>query len=511
MNYKIHLNFFLQPKVVAAFVAFLIMTIVIVFIPVGVANNGELDRIMLENNLYSLQTESADNYFSYFVKDYGVSEYYNDYIDKTGSFSTQKIFIRVAVAVDRIFTDDNGIFDVRFFGFLQVLICTFAIYLFVDYLTYGKKPLTGYVIAALVVLVLADTGYVAYFNSFYPNGIEYVSFLIAITSIFMIKQARYNRYILALLFCVSSFVFLFARTRNAWAGIILAVLSLLLMTERKDKNYSKDKIFNKVLISISVFLFISSFTAFFVTTQSIENIHKYNAMSRGALKTSQDMESTLDDLNVYRQFSLLHNTTFYDKYPIAFVDSEEFSVDFYDRVDFVSLASYYARNPAQFYEMLKFSLENAYTIRPQSTGNFLKESGQPEGEKTSFFTVYSTIKDEMIPRTIGVFYVWLALLYFFYIRSEYNVKIMTAITLIGVSQIFIAIIGSGDADMTRNMFMFGLVFDFLNLLMLSSVLNVYINEIYTKKAKPRVQQKKLSEKIEIDKTARGESTLTELR
>lgn len=507
--YKNVLKKCLEPKVVAAFIAFCIMTFAVVFIPVGVANNGELDRIMLENNMYSLQTEDTDNYFDYFVKDYGISQYYNDYIDKAESFSSQKIFISTAVAIDEFITGDDGIFDVRFFGFLQVLLCTFAIYLFVDYLTYGKKTITKYMIGAMVVFVLADTGYVSYFNSFYPNGIEYVSFLIAITSVFMIRQEQYNRYLLALLYGVSSFIFVFTRTRNAWAGFILAILSLLLLTRRKDKNYQKDKIFNKVLSSIAVVLFVSSLTSFMITPQRIENIHKYNAMSRGILKTSQDMESSLNDFNMYRQYSLLYDTTFYDKYPVAFVDGESFSTDFYDQFNFVNVAGYYMTHPSQFYEMLQFSINNAYTIRPQSTGNFLKESNHPAGAKTNFFTAYSTLKDLIIPRTVGVFYVWLALLYFFYIRSEYNVPIMSAITLIGVLQIFIAIFGSGDADMTRNMFMFGVVFDFLNLLMLSSAINGYVNGFYTKRASKNARKKVLLETTQEDGNAeKGELSLT---
>lgn len=499
-----YLRKLLEPRAAAALAAFLIMTIAIVFIPVGVANNGELDRIMLENGLYSLQSTDADAYFGYFVKDFGVGEYYNDYIDKTGSFSSQKPFIIAAVALDRLFTGDDGVFDVRFYGFLQVLLCAFAIFLFVDYLSYGKKKLTGYLIAGLVVFLLADTGYTAYFNSFYPNGLEYVFFLVAITSVFLIKQRRYNRFLLSALYGVSSFVFLFARTRNAWAGLILAVLSLLLVIPRKERRGRQDKIFNRVLIAIAALLFAASLTALIITPQRVANIHKYNAMARGTLKTSQSAEQTLDDFNLYRQFALLNDTTFYDKYPVAFVDGEQFSADFYEQFGFLDIAAYYVKNPAQFYEMLKFSLANAYTIRPQSTGNFLKEAGRPPGAQTQFFTLYSTLKDLLVPRTAGVFYVWLALLYFFYIRSEYNVKIMTAITLIGISQIMIAIIGSGDADMTRNMFLYGVVFDFLNLLMLSSSLNSFVNSRYT----DRVRANRAKNAVAAVQTAREELSLT---
>lgn len=478
----------LQPKIIATLVAFLIMTIVVVAVPIGVANNGELDRIMLENGLYSLEDTQDSNYFNYFVKDYGINEYYNDYIDNGNGFSTQKIFISLAVTMDKIFTGNDGTFDIRFFGFLQVLLCSFAIYLFVDYLSYGKKKATGYVIGALVVLVLVDTGYTAFFNSFYANGIEYTSFLIAMTSVFLIKQERYNRYFLTVLYAVCSFVFLFTRTRNAWAGIILSVLSLLLLTPRKDKNFSKDKVFNIVLSSVAVILLTSSVTALVIVPDSIRNIHKYNTMSRGSLKTSQDMEGTLSDFNMYRQYSLLFDTTYYDKFPVAYTgegEDGEFNKGFYQQFNFVDVIGYYATHPAQFYEMFKHSLENAYTIRPQSTGNYLEESGKEPGSKTFFFSLYSSLKEFAIPRTGGVFYVWLALLYFFYIRSEYNVKIMTAITLIGVSQIFITIFGSGDADMTRNMFMFNVVFDFLNIIMISSWINGYINSFYVKKEKKR--------------------------
>lgn len=497
------------PPVVAAVLALLIMTVAILCIPVGVANNGEMDRIMLENGLHSVQSQDSDNYFQYFIKDYGVSRYYNDYIDKPSSFSSQQPFISAAVAIDRLFTGDDGIFDLRFFGFLQVLLCTFAIFLFVDYLTYGKKPVTGYLIAAMVVFVLADTGYTAYFNSFYPNGIEYVFFLMAITSIFLIKQHRYNRYFLALLYAASSFIFLLTRTRNAWAGFILSALGLLLMTRQKDPAYSRDRSFNKLLMAISAALFAASLASLMLTPISIKNIHKYNSMTRGVLKTSQDVEATLDDFGIYGQYALLYDTTLYDKYPIAFVDGEEFDQDFYKQLTFVDIAAYYARNPAQFYEMLKFSLENAYTIRPQSTGNFLKEAGQPPGAKTSFFTLYSSLKDSLMPRTVGIFYVWLALLYFFYIRSEYNVRIMTAITLIGISQILIAIIGSGDADMTRNMFLYGVVFDFLNLLMLSSALNGYLNGVYAGRAEKKRRAQAGRTAVSTEPVTKEELLLTE--
>lgn len=481
MWYKSFLNKIIQPKAVAAISAFLIMTTVVVFIPVGMANNGEFDTIMLEHNLYSLQGKDGDHYFDYFVKDYGVSKYYNEYTDKVDSFSTQTIFISAAVAADRLFTGDDGIFDVRFLGFLQVLLCTFACYLFVDYLTYGKKPLTGYLIAFLAVLVLADTGYTAYFNSLYPNGMEYSLFLIAITSIFLIKQKRYNRSFCLILYGASAFLFLAARSRNAWAGMMLAVLSILLMTKRDELNYGMDRYFNKALAVTAGGLFLSSMAMLIFTPDRIENIHKYNAMSRGALKTSHDLEKTLDSFQMSRQFALLYDTTFYDKYPIAFVDGERFEQDFYNQFSFLEMSLYYVRNPGQFYEMLKISLENAYTIRPQSTGNFLKEAGRPPGSKTYFFSLYSTLKDAFIPHTVGIFFVWLALLYFFYIKSEYNVKIMTVITLLGIAQILIAILGSGDGDMTRNMFMFNVVFDVLNLLMLSSALNGYVNGLSIKR------------------------------
>lgn len=493
LRHKNLLNKIMEPKLIAALAAFFIMSYAIIFIPVGVANNGELDRIMLENNLYSLQSGDADNYFDYFVKDYGVSQYYNDALDKKTSLTTQNMFIRAAVVIDEFISGDDGVFDVRYFGFIQVLLCTFSVYLFVDYLSYGKKTLTKYLIGAMVVFVLADTGYSSYFNSFYPNGIEYVSFLIAMTCVFMMKQERTHHVALVALYGVSSFAFIFTRTRNAWAGLILAVLSLLLLARGKGKKDNKERFYNQLLISISLILCTSSLLTLILTPKSVENIHKYNTMSRGVLKTSQDMEASLDNFKMYPQYSLLYDTTYYDKYPIAYVNGEGEFEDFYKQFNFMNVTGYYVTHPSQFYEMLKFAINNAYTIRPQSTGNFLKEANHEAGAKTNFFTLYSTLKDWIIPRTIGIFYVWLALLYFFHIRSEYNVRIMSAITLIGVLQIFIAIIGSGDADMTRNMFMFNVVFDLLNLLMFSSVINGYVNGFYAKReAKKTIKKEQLA-------------------
>ena len=52
--------------------------------------------------------------------------------------------------LDRLFTGDSGVFDVRFLGALFCLWGLLAIYLLVDYAAYGRPRSEGYLIACLL-------------------------------------------------------------------------------------------------------------------------------------------------------------------------------------------------------------------------------------------------------------------------------------------------------------------------------------------------------------------------
>jgi hypothetical protein len=177
---------FPSPALTAALLTGVIM-LILLFLPsaVGMADNGDFYRIMAGNGLYKLDRYEADQYFSYFSTQYGMYQYYNEF--GSGFQSAQTPLIRMAITLNKLFTGQDGIFDIRFQAAILALYCMAAVYLITKYATLRAKGPFAYLIALLAVFIFADAGYIAYFNSFYAEGLAFVSFLAAIASALLLS------------------------------------------------------------------------------------------------------------------------------------------------------------------------------------------------------------------------------------------------------------------------------------------------------------------------------------
>lgn len=216
-----------QPAFVAAFAALLIMSSALLIQPViGVADNGDFYRAANGLGIYKLDRFEEDQFQNYASTKFGIYQYYNEY--EASLPSSQVPFIRVALSLDRFFTGNDFIFDIRFLGGILMLYAAWAIYLLVDYVTYRSNRKGGMLLAAVCVYIFADTGYTAYFNSFFTEGLVYVSFLAAMASALLITQKRYPFGRLFLSVIANGAITVWAKQQNATAGLILCLMCLIL-------------------------------------------------------------------------------------------------------------------------------------------------------------------------------------------------------------------------------------------------------------------------------------------
>ena len=138
-------------------ILFLLISITTLFVPpiIGMADNGDFYRIISQNDLYHLSNNDEDIYFGYFNKNYGIFKYNNE-IGKT-LISTQSIFIKFAVFIDKIITKDY-VFDIRVLAFLYIIIQAFAIYFFTKVIINDVKS-TKYKLLIILLLnfIFSDT------------------------------------------------------------------------------------------------------------------------------------------------------------------------------------------------------------------------------------------------------------------------------------------------------------------------------------------------------------------
>lgn len=461
------------PPVLAVVAALCIQLAVLYIAPViGMADNGDFYRIINGNGIYKLDRYEDDQYFKYFSREFGVYQYYNEF--ETSIVSSQTLFIRAALALDRLFTGDDHLFDIRFLAALISAWSLLAIYLLVDYASWGMRKRYGYCVAALAVLIFNDTAYTAYFNSFFAESVVLVSFLTTMASALLIFQGRRRGKLLFGLYLLSSAVLISAKQQNAPLGLFLGLLAIpLVFYLFRGKIYlgglRARRFRTATATACALGIFCLGAVIYVVIPQEFVNINKYHAMTRGVLMASENPEEALEQFEIDPQYSMLDKTTYFERYPAADVEGEMLGTHFYPKYGFVSVSLYYLSHPGELMKMMDIAAKNAYSIRPAVMGNYERSAGKDPGALTSFFTLYSVLKARIVPTTVGFMIIWIMAMLGLSFRDRYRTLVLLCGILTGLSQIAVSIIGAGDADLSKHLFLYNVSFDFTYFLIVSTV------------------------------------------
>ncbi len=477
--------FSLPSPAVSAVIAASLVLIITLFVPplVGMADNGDFYRAINGNGLYKLDRDAPDQFLSYFSSRYGIYQYFNDYEDSL--VSSQTPFIHAAVVLDRLLTGNDAVFDVRFLAFLIGLWALVALYLLVDYATWGLEKRFSYLIAAIAVLIFFDTGYIAYFNSFYAEGLVLVSFLTAMTCALLIRQRRYSTYALLAAYVLSGAILTGAKQQNAPLGVLLGLLCIPMMLGLPQPDCDaapKAKAVRRVITGACAFLLCFCGGAVYILIpQEFVEINQYHAMTRGILMSAENPEEALEYFDIDPQYSLLDGSIYYERYPAVNVESDALKADFFPKYNFVSVAAYYLMHPHDLILMLNNAAENAYSIRPDVIGNFERSAGREPGQKAAFFTLHSTLKNIVIPKTVGFVLIWLVTMLSLSLKDRWRTLVLLCVMLSGFSQVGVSIVGAGDADLSKHIFLYNVAFDYVNFIILSTVFMSWRTNVYRKK------------------------------
>lgn len=287
---------------------------------------------------------------------------------------------------------------------------------------------------------------------------------------------RFNDYAMLALFVISTLILTTSKQQNAPVGMIIAVLACSLLWIRRDKIFRI-----LTMASLALMLFAGVFTYLNISNEFV-NINQFHAMTRGVLKESPDPEAALKALGMDEQFAILKNSIHYEKYVTIDVNSPLLEENFYSRYGFVSILKYYLTNPDQLNSILNVAAQSAFSIKPAAMGNFEHSVGKEFRAQSHFFTGYSQLKQTLAPRTFGFIFLWMVLVIGLYMpsfvkainsrdfRGMQRMVLIVASIGIGLSGIFVSIIGAGDADISKHEFLFTLSFDLVTFLTLSSVI-----------------------------------------
>jgi hypothetical protein len=468
-------NYLLKPSTVGMLVLFGLLLVVLFFPPIiGMGDDGSTASIISGSSLYSLGELSPKESLSFFQKNWGIMEYYND--SGNVQITSQTPFLNAAKNLDIAYTWD-WLFDMRFYGAVISIFYLIAMYFLFETVTYGKRATWAYIIVGLGVIIFGDTAYTAWINSFYPQALSFFLVIILGTSLILMGQEKLNDYLLIGCFFFSALLLCLLNQQYALLGLFLGILGINLKYVDRKKNYQR------ICVVCGSLLVLASVAAFFIMPNGLTKLSAYHSMTRGVLMTADNPEQALEEFSINPQYAVLTGTSYYQAISPETMDSEEMETAFFSKVNPTGVAIYYLANPGQLYEMLNRSVDSSFNIRPAWLGNYEITQGYPSGAQTSFFTLWSYLKADYLPGNFGFIIIWTGVLIGVYVRffrkgiiekNERNtlrfVGLMTWL-FIGFWELYVAIITSGDTDTLGHLFIFSLTFDLISFVILGKFIH----------------------------------------
>lgn len=426
---------------------------------VGMANNGDFERIMESAGLDYLPVAKEDKYFTYFFSQYAIN--HNALTALGGYLSSQALLVKLTAWVQQWFHAE--VYDIRILSALYILILITALYRIVNEHR-DNSAWTRWALAVMLVLVFVDGAYAAYFNSLFGEPVSMLFLLL--TAAFGTALTLRERPALGLLigFYLSAIFLIGAKVQNAPVGIVLLLLSLRFVKLREGVKW------RGVVISGTVLLLLTSAVVFLSHDSSIKIINKYQTVFYGVLKDSPNPQQDLEELGLNPEWAVLANTNYFvPDLPID-IKSPEFEQQLNDNVGHLKIALFYLKHPVRYWEKLQATASQAFIIKPSYLGNYEMSENRAPGALSHAFTLWSKFKVHVLPNKLVFLIIFYAAFFLVWISwymetkrpgTKIYLELQMAIALIGAIQFIVPVIGDGEADLAKHLFLFNVCFDIM--------------------------------------------------
>ncbi len=442
--------------IIAASIVIILSVILLRRPIIGVADNGDFARIMNSTGLYYLTDDPDEIYFGYVNRLYGTG-----YIIPFGGgyFSTQILLVLLAVFISGSFYD-KAIFDIRHLAAIYIAIIAISAYYAVKGIR-RRSFLSAVLTAILLIFIFCDTAYTSYFNSLYGEPVTLV-FLLLMSAMAVAMSTEDRPSIQSLvLFGAGALFFAGAKIQNVPAGILAVLLFARVAALRKDKAWRAISV-----VSALVILFIS-LVGYISISGDIRICNKYQTVFFGILKGSSDPAGDLKELGLDPSYEALAGTNYFmDDYAVD-IRAPEFKKMISESVSHLKVAAFYAKHPGRLMEKLETAAENGFKLN-QGFGNYEKHKDTHYKQVSEVFNVWSGFKMKALPHTLlfvaAFFGVILLVLLYEYIKADNRhnrllIEYFGFIALLGIIQFILPVIGDGEADLSKHLFLFNVCFD----------------------------------------------------
>lgn len=370
------------------FIVFVIRVLFLIIVPpyIGIANNGDFQRLMLPVGLdYVDDPWLPENYGDSFFN-YVTNNFHYVAVQDTGWHQIFEIFPLIAIGLSNKIPD-GGIFDIRYLGVVNAAVYLFAAYVLIKLV----KKIDGYlsyVLLFMSLLILGDAYVIQFFNSFYTeigsvSAILLLWGMLIYSFLFVAKQKKSKKIMFVILDSVVAIFAILSKKQDVLI-IVPIILIMILLLKRFEATLIHKAIWVIVFCGLAVFLFSNNSGA--------ENRTFANVILKDILSNSDAPSEHLnrigfseDEIDIV--MTAVGETIFteagsnvWSKFADKFTISNEIKI--------------ISREPKIVVRMM-FKRSSSLFADDEGLGNYMKESGASPKEKTDENRAWSHIKSHI--------------------------------------------------------------------------------------------------------------------
>jgi len=442
----------------------------------GVADQGDFDRVMYATGLKLTKECKADpdfiRFYNYVVTDYEIPALGNLRILPAASYTSIAYVIGAAGFLSRL--SGESILKTEYLAAIYCVLYSFSLLVIIKYLNIKSKA-AQVILTLLSLFVFLDGNYLVWFNSLYGEPMMVTSLLLYTASwVYYIYyknnlKSHEGLFLRIILTFAAAFLLLGAKMQTMTALPVILLLQGKILWENRQL-LGPGKIVTSVLL---LFLIIRYPLEISSINKSISKDTQYNSVFYGVLKDSENPRQDLIDMGLNPDMAVEAGKHSYleNKEYVKYVPHSEITEnEFYSKMSNGKLVKFYITHPLRLIKGMEYTAEHAFF-----TGTYLGKYKQGYSVKPirdfHRFTLWSDYRSEHLPKN----FIFIVLVYaasfftslFIYLKNKRNkeitdkIQLFWALLFISLLQYPMPFMGNGQADTTKQLFLFDFIFDII--------------------------------------------------
>lgn len=424
-----------------------------VFIPPvrSIADQGDFERVMHPCGLDFFQNHS---YYDFAERFFDINF---DNINKAAYIPRLLLIIPstsfiIPTALTNLLCMAAGVFDMRVLAVIMFLWYT-AVCVLILHKIQLKSPVLNIIFIMCFIFVFFNGVNLTIFNSLYGQSIMLASFAtVVLAGIYLFEWHKISYFIF---FTVSSCMLLGAKLQCFIFTPFLIIL--LLYSGFKHKKIT-------VAVICSVFVLWHGIGGYIINGGNLNTDTQYNSVFYGILKNSPTPEEDLKSLGIDTDMAA-------DAGKHAYLPSESYKYPprtdtttekFNDNISNFKLIKFYITHPMRLISAMETTAQNAF-YNKIDLGTFEEKYGFESGKSSYRLTMWENLRSGL-PKTlffiIPVWCLFLTVSIFILRRSKFCGLALLSVFTAGAMQFAMPYIGNGETDISKQLFMFNIIFDF---------------------------------------------------